>query len=115
APLGGFSGDRLIRPEPFRWSPGLTLETQARRLCHQPTALDDERLHCCYPVARAYIGEEIGPALAHQLGVPVHHLEAGADIRGEVDLVDHQEIGTGDARPALARDLVAGGDVDDID
>ena len=34
---------------------------------------------------------------------------------GEVDLVDHQQVAAGDARPALARDLVAGGDVDHVD
>jgi CubicO group peptidase (beta-lactamase class C family) len=42
-------------------------------------------------------------------------IEAGADERREVDLVDHQQVGAGDAGAALARDLVAGGDVDDVD
>jgi hypothetical protein len=36
-------------------------------------------------------------------------------MRGEVDLVDHEEVRARDARPALARDLLAGGDVDDVD
>ena len=44
-----------------------------------------------------------------------HHLEAGTDQRGQIDLVDDEQIGAGDARTALARDLVAGRDVDDVD
>ncbi len=36
-------------------------------------------------------------------------------MRGEVGLVDHQEVGLGDARAALARHLVPAGDVDDVD
>ena len=56
-----------------------------------------------------------GRAAAHALGVALHDLEDGADVRREVDLVDHQQVGAGDAGPALARDLVAAGDVDDVD
>ena len=41
-------------------------------------------------------------------GVAVHHRKVGADQRRQVDLVDHQQVGAGDAGPALARDLVAG-------
>ena len=48
-------------------------------------------------------------------GVVAHDTEIGADERGEVRLVDHEEIGGGDAGPALARDLVAAGDVEDED
>ena len=47
--------------------------------------------------------------------VALHHGEIGADQRREVDFVDHQEVGAGDPGSALARDLVAGGDVDDVD
>ena len=36
-------------------------------------------------------------------------------MRREIDLVDDEQVGTGDARPALRRDLVAGRDVDDVD
>src|SRR5205823_1771664 len=38
-----------------------------------------------------------------------------ADMRGQVRLVDHQQVGPGDAGAALARDLVAARDVDDVD
>src|SRR5262249_57239893 len=37
------------------------------------------------------------------------------DVRRKIDLVDHQEIGAGDAGAALRRYLVAGRDVDDVD
>ena len=54
------------------------------------------------------IGEDEGPLAAHLARVAVHHLEVGADQRREIDLVDDQQVGAGDAGPALARDLVAG-------
>ncbi len=56
-----------------------------------------------------------GLAPPHAPGVPVHHLEAGTDQRGKVDLVDDQEIRAGDAGTALARDLLAGRDIDHVD
>ena len=59
--------------------------------------------------------EDDGPALAHASGVARHHLEARADVRRQVDLVDDEQIALRDARAALARDLVAAGDVDDVD
>ena len=41
--------------------------------------------------------------------------EIGAHKGSEVNLVDDQQVTTGDARPPLARDSVACGDVDDVD
>ena len=67
------------------------------------------------PLARLDVGEDEGAVAAHLAGVAVHHLQAGADHRSEVGLVDHQQVRPGDARPALARDLVAGRHVDDVD
>ena len=50
------------------------------------------------------------------LGRLAHHaLDVGADERRQVGLVDHQQVGAGDAGAALARDVVARGDVDDED
>src|SRR5207302_1566826 len=43
------------------------------------------------------------------------HLQVGADVWRQVDLVDDQQVAAADARPALARDLVALGHVDDVD
>src|SRR5204863_2990872 len=61
------------------------------------------------------IGEDKGPQAAHAPRVTVHHLEAGADQGREIGLVDDQEVGAGDAWAALARDLVARRDIDDVD
>ena len=47
--------------------------------------------------------------------VTVHHAKIGADQRREIDLVDHQQVGPGNARAALAGDFVTGRDVDHID
>ena len=61
------------------------------------------------------VGEHERLAVAHQRRVALHDLEAGADVRREVGLVDDQDVRLRDARAVLARDLVAGGDVDDVD
>ena len=40
-----------------------------------------------------------------------HAREIDADMWGEIGLVDHQHIAANDARPALARNVVAAGDI----
>ena len=57
----------------------------------------------------------VGPPAADRGRVAVHHLQVGADQRREVGLVDHEQVGAGDAGAALARHLVAAGDVDHED
>ena len=52
---------------------------------------------------------------AHARGVALHHSEIGPDVRREIGLVDHEQVGLRDARAALARHLVAPGDVDHVD
>src|SRR5438552_4028546 len=61
------------------------------------------------------VGEDERPVAAHPTRVAVHDFQRRADQRREIDLVDHQEIGLGDSRAALARDLIAGGHVDHIE
>src|SRR5579883_2457635 len=61
------------------------------------------------------IGEKERARPAHLAGVAIHHVEARPHQRCQIDLVDHEEIGARDPRPSLARNLVAGGDVDHID
>ncbi len=56
-----------------------------------------------------------GRSAAHFFGVALHDFERGADIRRQIDLVDHQQVRARDAGPAFGRNLVAGGDVDDVD
>src|SRR5215469_13943679 len=65
--------------------------------------------------AIAKVGENKRSASSHARGVPLHHAEVRADVRGEVDLVDDEQIGSHDAGPALARNLVSLGDVDHVD
>src|SRR5580692_10295744 len=61
------------------------------------------------------IGEDVRFSSANARRVSLHHFEAGADIRSKVNLVDHQKAGVGDARTSFSGNLVAFGDVDDID
>ena len=49
------------------------------------------------------------------MGVSFHDREVGADVRGQVRLVDDEQIGAGDARASLAGHLVSPGDIDDED
>ena len=48
------------------------------------------------------IGEDEGAVAAHAFGVAVHDFEARADLWGEIDLVDDEEVGAGYARSALS-------------
>ncbi len=81
----------------------------------QPTGPLDESRHVRDAGAGADIGEHERTLAAHPARVAVHHLQAGADQRGEIGLVDHQQVAPGDSRPALARDLVSRRDVDHVD
>src|SRR5579872_1521309 len=54
-------------------------------------------------VTLAEIGHDKRPCATHLFGVSFHLFQRGSDIRGEIDLVDDQKIGTGDARSALGR------------
>src|SRR4051812_35968824 len=60
--------------------------------CCEPAALLDEAHDLVDRLARADIGEQERPQAAHLVRITVHHLEAGADMRREVDLVDHQKV-----------------------
>src|SRR2546425_2458540 len=72
------------------------------------------RDHLLQARAALEVREDEWLVTAHQLGVARHDVEARADVWCEVDLVDHEEIGTRHARTAFAWDLVAAGDVDDV-
>ena len=81
----------------------------------EPASGDDEVDDALDPLPCFKVGEDEGALAAHPLGVAVHDFEAGADQRREIDLVDDEEVGAGDAGAAFARDFVAGGDVDHVD
>lgn len=61
------------------------------------------------------IGKNEGLAVAHLPGIAVHDFKAGLDVRGEVFLVDHEDVRLAYAGAALARDLVPSGHVDDVE
>lgn len=60
------------------------------------------------------LGEDEGSVAAHSQGVTFHDAQVRAYCGREIDLVDHQQIALGDAGAALAGDLVAAGNVDDL-
>src|SRR6187399_2500135 len=53
-----------------------------------------------------HLGEDKRPVAAHPARVAFHDAEVRTHERGQVGLVDDQQIGLRDARPALARYLV---------
>ncbi len=67
------------------------------------------------PDVVSQVGEAETALPPHPERVALHHLERGSDVRRQVDLVDHEEIGAGDSRPSFAWDLVAASDVDHVD
>ena len=85
------------------------------KLFRQPALLLNKLGDLRHPVALAQVGHHERSDAAHALGIPLHDLKRGAHVGGEIDLIDHQEIGAGDAGTALGRDLVAGRDIDDVE
>ena len=81
----------------------------------QPAGLDDEAGDRVGAVSLAQGGEHVGPRAPHAPGIRLHHPEIGTDHGGEVGLVDDEEIGPGDAGAALAWDLLAASDIDDVE
>ena len=61
------------------------------------------------------VREDEGAIAAHEAGIAVHDFQARAHVRRKVFLVDDQNVGMAHARAALARNLVPGGHVDDVD
>src|SRR5216683_3260603 len=76
----------------------------------EPAGAGDEAGDLGDALVLLQIGEQEGTLAAHLARIAVHHLKARPHQRREIDLVDHQEIGARDARPALARDLVEPGE-----
>src|SRR5215468_4467254 len=53
----------------------------------------DERDHCIQPRSDLEIRERERCVAAHPARIAFHHLERRADVRGEVGLVDDEQIG----------------------
>src|ERR1700694_712473 len=61
------------------------------------------------------IGHDEWPLASHPPGIGIHFFQRGTDMGREVDLVDDEEIRSGDAGAAFRGNLVAGRDVDHVD
>jgi len=64
---------------------------------------------------RFEVAKEEGPFASHYFAVPVHYAEIGAYQGREVGFVDDHEIRVLNSGASFARDLVAFGDVNDVD
>ena len=71
-----------------------------------------QRAHGCRVAARQ---RDHRPAVPDRLSVREHLVDVDADVRREVGLVHDEQIGSGDAGPALAGDVSPAGDVDEED
>src|SRR5262245_27893983 len=80
----------LFRVFVFSWRPRL-LATLVEQLLSNP--VDDVR----EAGACLEIREDERAIAAHRLRVARHDVEAGADVRRQIDLVDHQQVRAGDA------------------
>ena len=60
-----------------------------------------------YALAVAQVGEQDGQCTSGRTRIPLHDGQGRADSPGEVDLVDDQQLGPGDAGASFARDFVA--------
>src|SRR5260370_11842227 len=61
------------------------------------------------------VGKDEWPFAAHAPRVTLHHLQRSFHVRCQVNFVDDQQVGAGDARTAFARDFVAPRNIDHVD
>ena len=90
---------------------GLVADHEARRPGgeHAATAISSTPTPC------TTWAKIVGPSPRMRAASRCHHPEVGADVRCEIGLVDHEQVGLRDARAALARHLVAARDIDHVD
>jgi hypothetical protein len=48
--------------------------------------------HSIQPFAGHEVREDERPIATHAAAISVHDAEIGADVRGEIDFVDHEEV-----------------------
>ena len=58
------------------------------------------------PLLPEHVGEDIGPPAPNVFCIAFHHVKVGHNMRREINLVDDQEIGSPDVRPAFAWDFL---------
>src|SRR5512140_1003847 len=88
-------------------------------LCELPERVLPGVEHVSDDLIHAYavldLGKQEGAVASHAPGITVHHGKIGADGGRQVGLVDHEQVGLSDPRAALARDLIAAGNIYDLD
>ena len=63
----------------------------------------------------AHVGEIIRFRAPHSCGISVHDAEVRTNIWCEINFVDYEQWRLGNAWAALARNLIAFGDIDNVD
>ena len=87
----------------------------ARSMRWQHALVDDEGDDLGQALTGLEVAENEGLLAAHSFGIGGHDLERSADHGCEIDLIDHQQVRACDAGPALARNLLAGRNIDDVE
>ena len=85
------------------------------RVDRSPPCSTMKSITSCSPLPRDRSVKPNGRLPRMRRGVALHHVEIDVHIGREIALVDDQEIGARDRRPALARDLLALADRDHIE
>src|SRR5574343_788463 len=97
---------------------GVLNRKQKRKSADQHAAVFDEGDDFAQALQGFEVGHHPGTRFgvgAHACGVLLHHLQIGAHMRGQVGLVDDEQVALGDAGAAFARDFFACGHVDHVD
>lgn len=89
--------------------------SSAERLGDEQDISFDPGDHLWNPFAALEIGADEWTILAHFSGITAHHGEIGPNGGGELDLIDHQQIGAGDPWSPLARNFITSRHIDDVD
>ena len=72
----------------------------------QSTPLDNKAGDCLNPFSCADIGKHKRPFSPHTAAIPVHNSEISSYMRRQINLVDHQQIATGDTGATFTRDFI---------
>ena len=96
--------DSTQAPRPHGSSAGFSGESSnSPHLPSEPPCFFNEAYDTVQTLMPQHVGKYLRALAAHALRVGLHEVEIGSAIGGEVNLVDDEEVGAGDRRPALAR------------
>ena len=74
----------------------------------EPPCLNDEILNVFKAVHRLKIGKQERTGATHFLGIAVHDAQIRPNKWRQIGFIDHQQVRPCNARPAFARDFIAG-------